>query len=137
MNNDENRLDGTWELDLPNSSFTPGPAPQRVRYTIRATAWQLHMTTERWDAAGNYIRYQYEAGIDGQVYPVAAPHADGVIWQRYGQDRYRTTILKDGRVLMEGDLVMADDGEELTANYAGPAVDGQPIVNRLLVRRVD
>ena len=129
------RLTGRWQMNMAKSSFSPGPPARIVRYEIEVSGLALLMKTYRLDAAGNEVHYQYQARIDGQTYPVDAPHADLVSWTPVAPGSYVTKIWKDGHLLMTGSLDLSDDGQTILGQYVGQTVDGILIKNRLVVEK--
>src|SRR5919106_6400587 len=73
---------GTWVMNIPKSTFDPGPAPRSQRRTEERDGDALKTLVEGVDARGGRIAYQFTVKTDGNDYPIAGtgvPYASDTV----------------------------------------------------------
>jgi hypothetical protein len=124
---------GTWELNLGQSTFNPGPPPQRQTLTYGATARGLWALLQGIDAAGKPINpdtSNMAIYFDGKDHPtpLALPQAtyDSSAWTRLSANKYEVIRKKAGKVVLTSTNVVSNDGKTMTITTKGADADGRP-----------
>jgi hypothetical protein len=127
---------GTWELNLGQSTFNPGPPPKRQTLTYGATARGLWALLQGIDAAGKPINPDTSntaINFDGKDHPTAQarPQAnyDSSAWTRISANKYVVNRKKAGKVVLTSTNVVSNDGKTMTITTKGVDEDGRPINN--------
>ena len=127
---------GTWELNLAQSTFNPGPPPRRQTLTYGATERGLWALLQGIDATGKPINpdtSNMAIYFDGKDHPtpLALPQAtyDSSSWKRLSANKYEVTRKKAGKVVLTSTNVVSPDGQTMTITTKGIGEDGRPIDN--------
>ncbi len=124
---------GTWELNIPKSQFSSGPAPKAQTRTYEAAGQGLKYTQKGVDAQGKPALVQFTANFDGKDYPMSGSvDSDAIALKRI--DAYTTEITqkKAGKVVITGTRVVSKDGKTMTITSKGTNAAGQTINNVLI-----
>jgi hypothetical protein len=125
---------GTWQLDLEQSRFDPGPGPQNQTRTWAADG---KVKVEGIDDAGEPILYEYPVMCDGVDYAItgALPNAaDTISSSRIGPNTIDAVFSRQSKPADSTRFSVSDDGQTLTVASKGSSPDGDPM-NQLLVYR--
>jgi hypothetical protein len=121
---------GTWKMDPAKSNYSPGPAAKSITVKIESDADNIKLSSDGIDATGNPTHIEYTAKYDGKDYPITgAPNADTVALERTDANTTRSTLKKDGQVVMTVTSVVAKDGKTRTSTFKGKNAQGQDVNN--------
>jgi hypothetical protein len=127
---------GTWELDLGQSTFNPGPAPRRQTLTYGSTERGLWALLQGIDATGKPINpdtSNMAIYFDGKDHPtpLALPQAtyDSSAWTRLGANKYEVIRKKAGKTVLTSTNVVSKDGKTMTITTKGVDAAGRPVKN--------
>jgi hypothetical protein len=130
---------GTWQLNLAQSSFDPGPPPKSLTITRRleksagggeGTVETINVTIERVNADGGHNSVRYTASYDGKDYPrIGDPLYDSIALKRIDAYTIEETLKKAGKVLTVIRQVVSRDGKVLTGTETGINANGQSVHN--------
>jgi len=91
---------GTWELNLAKSTFSPGPPPKSQTRTYEVSGGDVKCTLKGIDAEGKPMLVQYNARYDGKDYPVTdSQDFDAMSLTRVDAVTARATLKKGGEVV--------------------------------------
>lgn len=121
-------LEGTWNLNVAKSSFSPGPPPKSMTVTYSTVgADGMKIVVEMIPAAGEAQHWEMTANYDGKEYPVKGnPNADTVSIKNVDAMTSESTFKKDGKVTATNTRVLSSDGKTLTVTSKGMTLDGKP-----------
>ncbi len=128
---DEPRV-GTWELNLANSTFSPGPPPRKQTLTFQAAGPYWMALLQGIDASGKPINPDMNnltINFDGRDHPTATVNYDTTAWKRIGADKYEVIRKRAGKIVMTSTNVVSKDGKTMTITTKGVNADGQSIYN--------
>jgi hypothetical protein len=121
---------GTWQLNVEQSTYSPGPAPQRQTMHIEAAGDGEKATTEGVNAAGTATMTQYTAQYDGQDYPMTgSQNVDTVALKRLDTRTLERTDKKGNQVVGTLARVVSEDGKTMTVTLTGTNAQGQAVHN--------
>jgi hypothetical protein len=121
---------GTWKMDPAKSNYSPGPAAKSITVKIDSDADNIKLSSDGIDAAGNPTHIEYTAKYDGKDYPITGvPNADTVAIERTDASTTRSTLKKDGQVVMTVTSVVSKDGKTRTSTFKGKNAQGQDVNN--------
>jgi hypothetical protein len=150
---------GTWELNLAQSHFEPGPAPKSQTRTYevltvvaklrargfdsegRATvveypvprAGAVKMSARGVDAEGKPTLMEYTAIYDGKDYEFTGnPNAETISLRRIDDFTVEATTKKAGKVVTTGTRVISTDGKVMTITSKGTNARGDTVNNTLV-----
>jgi ketosteroid isomerase-like protein len=126
-------LIGTWELNVPKSTFNPGPSLESSTRKFEAAGDGLKFSGQNVNADGTKTVGQWTAYFDGKDYPVTGdPNADTMSLKRI--DRFNTegTAKKGGKVTYRVQRVVSQDGRVWTLTLQGTDPQGKPYTNVLV-----
>jgi hypothetical protein len=115
---------GTWKLNLANSKYNPGPAPQSQTRTWDASGMVM---VNGVGATGKPFSYGYTIKGDGKDYPTmgAIPNkADKISAKKINANTYEATFLKDGKQVETTTFTVSNGGKTLTIHAKGSADAG-------------
>jgi hypothetical protein len=121
---------GTWELNLAKSTFSPGPPPKSQTRTYEISGGEVTCTLKGIDAEGKPTLVQYSAKYDGKDYPVTgSPDFDAIALKRVDAVTAEATTKKGGKVVGTAKRVVSKDGKTLTLTVKGKNAKGQAVNN--------
>jgi hypothetical protein len=124
------RHSGTWKMDPAKSKYSPGPAAKSNTVKIDSDADGIKLSSDGIDATGNPTHVEYTAKYDGKDYPVTGvPNATTVALERPDSNTIRSTLKKDGQVVMTVISVVSKDGKTRTSTFTGKNAQGQDVNN--------
>jgi hypothetical protein len=121
---------GTWKLNVPKSTFKPGPPPvaetriyqaqpQGVKTTV-TTTWADRLTTT----------VEYPANYDGKDYPVEGSRdVDAVVLTRVDDFTSAATLKHAGKEIGVARRVVSPNGKTMTISYKGVNTRGDQVDN--------
>jgi hypothetical protein len=119
-------LIGTWKLNLPKSTYSPGPPPT----TFQAEGKGLRETLEAINAQGNPANGVFMIFDDGKSYPVTGnPAFDGQSFKRVNESTWWGIRTKAGKVVQTIILAVSADGKTETGTATGVNAAGQQFYN--------
>lgn len=127
---------GTWELDLTQSSFTPGPAVRSQTRTYTQTPDGVRFVLEGVSATGAPMHTEYTARYDGKDYPlIGAGYTNWIALTRINTVRTDGVEKKDGRPVYTVSRIVSTDSRTMTITVNGRNVRGDSVANVLVFRR--
>jgi hypothetical protein len=128
---------GTWKLNVAKSKYSPGPAPKEVTMKIEANgANGYHLTQTGTNAAGKPIHIDFSAPNDGKDTPVKGiSNTDTIALERVDARTSKSTLKKDGKVVMTVLSVVSKDGKTRTSTFKGTDAQGKPVNNVAVYER--
>jgi len=110
---------GTWKLNLSNSKYNPGPAPQSQTRTWDASGMVM---VNGVGATGKPFSYGYSVKGDGKDYPTmgAIPNkADMISTKKIDANTYEATFTKGGKQVETTTFTVSNGGKTLTIDAKG------------------
>ena len=127
---------GVWKMDPAKSKYDPGPAAKSITLKIESDGDNIKYSSDGIDAAGNPTHMEYTAKYDGKDYPITGnPNADTVALERTDDNTIRSTLKKDGQVVMTVTSVVSNDGKTRTSTFKGKNAKGQDVNNILVYNK--
>jgi hypothetical protein len=124
------RHSGTWKMDPAKSKYSPGPAAKSNTVKIDSDADGIKLSSDGIDATGNPTHVEYTAKYDGKDYPITGvPNVNTVALERPDSNTIRSTLKKDGQVVMTVISVVSKDGKTRTSTFTGKNPQGQDVNN--------
>jgi hypothetical protein len=117
-------LDGTWQLNVTNSMYDPGPAPKSVtrKQSLKDDTYTLVSEIE--EADGSKRTLTFSAKLDGQDYPLTGSSTgDTIALKRVDANTIEFTQKKGGKVVGTGKHRVSEDGTELEISFKGESKD--------------
>ena len=120
---------GRWELNVPKSTFRPGPPPKSLTRVYEASEENVKYTDITVDAEGKAAVSEWTGSYDGKDYPV--PGSPDVMQAVKASDPFRSTftIKKAGKVVGTGTRVISRDGKVMTIRLKLTDPKGQTFNN--------
>ena len=107
---------GTWKLNLEESKFRPGPAPQSTVTTIEPWEDGVKYTVDAVTADGEERHIEWHAKFNGKDNSVTGnPTVDTNAIKRINKHSYRLIAKKDGKVSTIITTVISSDGKKRIA----------------------
>jgi hypothetical protein len=123
---------GTWKLNVAQSKYSPGPAPQSLMVKVETAAGQGEKTiTDFVNADGTRTTTQYTANFDGKDSPLTGSQfgADMVSLKRIDARTTERTDKKGDKVVQVLTRVVSQDGKTMTVTTKGTNAQGQAVSN--------
>jgi hypothetical protein len=123
---------GTWELNLEQSTFSPGPAPRQQTLTFQEKGPQWIALVQGIDASGKPISpdtVNLMINFDGRDHSTPTADYETTAWKRVDDGKYVVTRKKAGKVVMTSTNVLSADGKTMTITTIGRNAAGQPVHN--------
>jgi hypothetical protein len=123
---------GTWKLNVAQSKYSPGPAPQSLMVKVETAAGQGEKTiTDFVNADGTRTTTQYTANFDGKDSPLTGSQfgADMVSLKRIDARTTERTDKKGDKVVQVLTRVVSQDGKTMTVTTKGANSQGQAVNN--------
>jgi hypothetical protein len=119
---------GTWELNLTESKFSPGPPPQSLTRTFEVTGDDVKYTLKGINDRGKPTLVQFTAKYDGKDYPVTgSPDYDAISLRRVDAVTTEATLKRAGNAVQTTTRVVSKDGKTLTLTVKGINGEGQAV----------
>ena len=133
---EQDRLIGTWELNVAKSSYMPGPAPISEIRTYARGPHGVEGTIERRFGDGRSERIEYVAEYDRE-YPVTGAHSyDHLLLKRIDASTAEAVLSHAGKVYGMARRVIAQDGRTMTITLRTEGVSNA-IVNVALFQKIE
>jgi len=114
---EQDKLIGTWQLNVAKSRFRPGPGPISETRTYRRGPKGVEGTIQRRFQDGRSERIEYIAEFDRE-YPVAGTEAyDHVLLKRVDAYTAEAVLSHAGRVYGTARRVIAQNGNTMTITF--------------------
>ena len=126
---------GVWTLNLAQSTYELGPAPQRAisRLERSGDVWNLSQDTV--DAEGHAVHVEARVRFDGQDYPVAGAPNTTWAFTRIDDHTYRLVAKRNGAITATANTVVSADGKTRTTTTSATNVQGQTLKNVAVYQR--
>ena len=116
----DDRVLGTWNLDVAKSKFSPGPAPKSQRRTYEARPEGMRTTIRTTYADGHMDTVEYVAKYDSLEYPVyGSIEVDALALTKVDAYTAEATLTHAGKIIGKGRRVLSNDGKTMTITYQG------------------
>ena len=124
---------GTWVLNIPKSTFNPGPPPQSESRTYVMVHQETKLTSTGVDGDGKPTTREWTIGYDGKDRPMTGdPDADMVSLKRLDAFTTEFSQKNAGKVVITGTQAISKDGTVMTITTSGINAKGQTINNVLV-----
>jgi hypothetical protein len=121
---------GTWKLNEIKSKFTPGTLKNTMVVYKDAMGGKVKITADGIDADGKATHSEWTGKFDGKDYPVTGdPNSDTRSYTKVDDRTLDFTVKKDGKVTVNGRVVMAADGKSRTVTTSGTNAKGKKFKN--------
>ncbi|HUC73680.1 MAG TPA: hypothetical protein VMS04_00220 [Vicinamibacterales bacterium] len=116
----EDPILGTWQLDVSQSKYTPGPPPKSERRTYDPAPDGLKVTITRIEADGHPTSIEYTADYNSMEYPVSgSSEVNTIALRRVDVYTAEATLAHAGKVMGAARRVVSKDGKTLTISLEG------------------
>ena len=120
----------TWKLNLAKSTYSPGPAPKSQVATLAAVTNGMSVVSDRVDADGQKVHFEWTAIFDGKDYAVKGdPSRDTVSVRKIDDYNLEITNKKGGKVTTTIQAAYEKDGKHRVETVTGANAQGQAIKN--------
>jgi hypothetical protein len=131
----DDRVIGTWELDVGRSSYTSGPPPRSQTRTYERHPDGVKATIVTVDAEGQTTTIEYVADYDGIEYPITGtPNADAIAFMQVLPNEAEAVMLHAGRVVGTARRAISSNGERMTIVFRLP-LEGRGAVDVLVLTK--
>lgn len=121
---------GTWELDVEQSSYQPGPGPVSETRIYEATPEGVKVTIRSTRANGETTVIEHPANFDGKDYPLTGSNRISAISLTKIDDYRSQAVLKHGKLLIgTAKRTVAEDGKTMRVIYQGTDAAGRKVRN--------
>jgi hypothetical protein len=121
---------GTWELNLNKSKFSPSPPYKNLTRTYEITGDDIKTSAKGIDAEGKPVDLRVTGKFDGKDHPITgSPNSDTISYKRVNASTYDSVQKKKGKVVITGRTTVSKDGKVLTYSTKGTNEKGQAINN--------
>jgi hypothetical protein len=121
---------GTWKLDAAKSKYSPGPTPKSQIAVIDAVDGGMKVVSDRVEADGQKVHFEWTAKFDGKDYPVKGDAGrDSVTVKKVDDYNLEITNKKGGKVTTTIKAVYAKDGKSRVETVTGTNAQGQKVNN--------
>jgi hypothetical protein len=121
---------GTWKLNAAKSKYTPGPTPKSQTAVIDSVDGGMKVVSDRVEADGKTVHFEWTAKFDGKDYPVKGdPARDTVSVKKVDDYNLEITSKKAGKVTTMIKAVYAKDGKTRVETVTGTNAQGQAVNN--------
>ena len=123
----QDKIAGTWKLNVAKSKFSPGPAPKSMTVTYTPAGDSMKIVVdmvpadgakEHWEMSGKYD------GSDGKI--TGNPNADTVSFKRIDANTAESTFKQGDKPVATNHRTLSADGKTLTIVSKGTMPDGKP-----------
>jgi hypothetical protein len=115
---------GIWKLDTAKST----PARKSETRIVESSPTGLKVSVDRTNADGSNQQFSYTTNLDGKIYPFVgtAPYgADSIGVTLESSNTLKFQLLRGGKVIGNGTLVVSADGKTATLKSKGTNEKGQ------------
>lgn len=122
---------GTWKLNIAKSKYSPGPPPKEVTMKIEASGGNgIHLVQTGTSSSGKPTKVDITAHYDGKDTPVTGVSGTDTIAVEWVDARTsKSTLKKNGKVVMTVISVVSKDGKARTSTFKGTDAQGKPVNN--------
>src|SRR5258705_12951110 len=122
---------GTWKLNVAQSKYSPGPAPQSLMVKVEPAGQGEKTTTDFVNADGTRTSTEYTANFDGKNAPLTGSQfgADMVSLKRIDARTTERTDKKGVKVVQVLTRVVSQDGKMMTVTTKGTNAQAQAMNN--------
>jgi hypothetical protein len=121
---------GTWELNVAQSKYSPGPTPKSETRTYVVAGQDIRATSKGVDSAGTPTTAEWTVNYDGKDRPQTGnPDADTLSLKRIDAFTTEWTQKRAGKVVITGTRTISRDGKVMTITSKGTNGKGQTINN--------
>jgi hypothetical protein len=118
---------GTWKLNEAKSSI-PAGAHKNTTVVYAQSGDEVTITGDGVDGAGKAVHQVWTGKFDGKDYSAkGAPTHDMRAYTKVDANTLTYTLMKDGKKLGNGKVVVAADGKSRTVTETMPGADGKPV----------
>lgn len=122
---------GTWKLNVAQSKYQPGPAPQSETVTITPGA---ESSVKGMDAQGNAYSWSFKP-TEGVEAPITGLNPGATVLEKRPNTRTVEHVWKVGKGRTMGRAVLSKDGKSFTYMEKGTNEKGEPIHNVMLFEK--
>ena len=116
---------GTWKLNEAKSKIAAGAAKNHT-VVYEAVGDQIKVTVDGTDGDGNATHNEWTGKFDGKGYALTGdPTGDTRSYRKQGSRTLLMTIKKDGKVTMNGRIVVTANGKGRTVTTTGTDAKGK------------
>jgi hypothetical protein len=120
---------GTWKLNEAKSKFAPG-ASKNLTVVYEAVGDNVKVTVDGIDGAGKPTHNEWTGTLDGKDYPVTGdPSSDARSLKKVDDHTFELTVKKDGKVTINGQIVVSADGKVRTVTTSSTDSTGKKVKN--------
>ena len=123
---------GTWELNLAQSTFSPGPPPKKQTLTFQSAGPQWAALLQGIDASGKPINPDMNnlaINFDGRDHATPNTDYETTAWKAISAEKYEVIRKKAGKIVLTSTNVLTKDGKTMTITTKGVNAAGQSIYN--------
>jgi hypothetical protein len=118
---------GTWELNLAKSKYSPGTAPKSVTRTYQIVGSSVKYSSKGIDGAGMPTLVEYAADFGGKYYPITgSADSDTISLKRIDSHKFQSTQKRAGKVVIKTTNMISQDGKVMTVTSKGTNAKRQP-----------
>src|SRR5437868_9741257 len=118
---------GTWKLNQSKSNIPDGTYHNNT-VVYAQSGDEVTITGDGVDAAGKAVHQVWTGKFDGKDYPAkGAPTHDMRAYTKVDANTLTYTLMKDGKKVGHGKVVVAADGKSRTVTETQPDADGKPV----------
>jgi hypothetical protein len=118
---------GTWKLNQSKSNVPAGTAHNNA-VVYAQSGDQVTITGDGVDGAGKAVHQVWMGKFDGKDYSAkGAPTHDTRAYTKVDANTLTYTLMKDGKNVGNGKVVIAADGKSRTVTETMPGADGKPV----------
>jgi hypothetical protein len=118
---------GTWKLNKSKSNI-PANTPHNNTVVYAQSGDEVTITGDGVDAAGKAVHQVWTGKFDGKDYAAkGAPNHAMRAYTKVDANTLTYTLVKDGKNVGHGKVVVAADGKSRTVTETMPNADGKPV----------
>jgi hypothetical protein len=126
----EDRVIGTWTLDVDKSTYNPGPPPRSQRRTYEAHPEGIKATIVTVDAEGHVATTEYVAGYDSIEHPLSgSAEFNAIALKRVNPETAEATLRHGRKLIGMARRVISKDGKTMTITFEGTDSRGRNVRN--------
>lgn len=123
----QDKIAGTWKLNVAKSKFSPGPAPKSMTVTYTTSGESMKIVVDLVPADGAKQHWEMTGKYDGSEGKITGnPNADAVTLKRIDANTAESTFKLAGKAVATNHRTLSADGKTLTIESKGTAADGKP-----------
>jgi phage gp45-like len=116
---------GTWKLNEAKSKIAPGAAKNHT-VVYEAVGDKVKITVDGTAPDGKPIHSEWTGKYDGKDYPATGePNSDARSYKKVDDRTLEFTAKKDGKVTVNGRVVVSADGKSRTVTTSGTNAEGK------------